>query len=444
MDGGRPTFAPVASIDPRTGSVAPLASRRDAAYGSVLAFGSGLRSRTAQATLTVQGPGIRTGLTSVSYTVQRSRDETNGYSFGSALPTTAGDPRAREWGRSDFERRHNLQLLSLTSLPHSLELTAIVRLVSGAPYTPLVAGDVNGDGQPNDRALVPGADAPGELGAGMRALLGSADARTRRCVEGQAGRIAARNACTTPWSTSVDLQLNARPTALRLDRRLTVSLIASNVTAGLDRLLHGDDVRGWGQPMIPDRTLLQVTGFDPATGRYAYRVNSRFGVSMRARGLWASPFQLALQARVALGTDQARAQVRSQLRGEGGRRLGVAELKTRLMVGVPNPMRELLLVQDSVKLALTPEQVTKIADLRKPYDAVTDSLITVVAEVVIAAGPNPDAGAIGPRLQPIQMQLLRIIQQVVTDAKAVLTPEQWAKLPEWVKLPLQVPAPKRQ
>jgi hypothetical protein len=277
----------------------------------------------------------------------------------------------------------------------------------------------------------------------MRSLLASADARTRRCLERQAGRIASRNACTTPWSASVDVQANVRPTALRLDRRLTLSLIASNVTAGVDRLLHGEDVRGWGQPTMPDRTLLQVTGFDPAARRYTYRVNSRFGVSTRARGLYAAPFQLALQARIALGTDQLRAQMRSQLRGEGGKRLGVTELKTRLMAGVPNPMRELLHVQDSVGLALTKDQLARITALRTRYDFVTDSLVTVVAGIVTDAGPNPDAGAIGPKLQPIQTQLLRIIQQVVVDAKAVLTPEQWAKLPEWVKLPLQVPAPKR-
>lgn len=68
----------------------------------------------------------------------------------------------------------------------------------------------------------------------------------------------------------------------------------------------------------------------------------------------------------------------------------------------------------------------------------------IAAQVVTDAGPNPDAGAIGPKLQPIQVQLLKTIQQVVVDAKALLTPEQWAKLPGWVKLPLQVPAPKRE
>ncbi|HYD52857.1 MAG TPA: carboxypeptidase regulatory-like domain-containing protein [Gemmatimonadaceae bacterium] len=443
VDGGRPSFVDPRAIDARTGSVAPLASRIDPSFASVLALGSGLRSRTVQLTTTVQGPGIRTGLTTLSYTLQRSRDETNGWSFGTAAGTTAGDPRVRERGRSDFERRHNVQLLTLTSLPRAFELTSIVRVVSGAPYTPLVAGDVNGDAQSNDRARVPSVDDAGEQGAAMRRLLASSDAATRRCLASQAGRIAARNSCTTPWTASVDLQLNVRPTAMRLDRRLTLSLIAANVTAGVDRLLHGDDVRGWGQPAFPDRTLLQVTSFDPATRRYGYRVNESFGVTRRARGLYGAPFQLALQARVALGTDQMRAQMRSQLRGEGGKRLAVSELKTRLMTGVPNPMRELLHVRDSVGLALTPAQEQQITALRARYDVAIDSLIGVVAQIVSDAGPNPDPGQIGPKIQPIQMQLLKLIQQVVVDAKAVLTAEQWAKLPEWVKLPLQVPAPKR-
>jgi hypothetical protein len=443
VDGNRPTFVDVATIDARTGSVSSLASRRNPLFGSVLAIGSGLRSRTSQVTATVTGPGYRTGFTTVAYTLQRSRDESNGFSLGTALPTTAGDPRTREWGRSDFERRHNIQLLTLTSLPRAIELTSITRIVSGAPYTPLVAGDINGDGQSNDRAFVSGPDAGGEIAAAMARLLASSDRSTRRCLESQRGRIAARNSCTSPWTATMDLQVNARPTAMRLDRRLTISLIASNITAGIDRLLHGSDVRGWGQQTIPDRTLLQVTGFDPATRRYHYRVNERFGVSQRARGLYSAPFQLALQFRVALGTDQIRAQMRSQLRGDAGQRLGASELKTRLMAGVPNPLRELLHVQDSVKLELTAAQLGKINELRTRYEFVTDSLVGFVAEVLNAAGPNPDPGTIGPKLMPVQMQLLKIIQQLVVDTKALLTADQWARLPEWVKLPLQVPAPKR-
>jgi hypothetical protein len=55
-------------------------------------------------------------------------------------------------------------------------LTLFARLQSGLPYTPLVAGDVNGDGRGFDRAFVPTAGAGGDsaLVAQLAALRGAA------------------------------------------------------------------------------------------------------------------------------------------------------------------------------------------------------------------------------------------------------------------------------
>ena len=37
-----------------------------------------------------------------------------------------------------------------------------------------------------------------------------------------------------------------------------------------------DDLRGWGQPSFPDRTLMYVRGFDQASQRFIYEINERF------------------------------------------------------------------------------------------------------------------------------------------------------------------------
>src|SRR5439155_599766 len=74
-------------------------------------------------------------------------------SQGFAAPTTAGDPNGREWATSAFERRHSLLATVTYPVNAALEVTALGRLTSGVPFTPLVGSDVNGDGARNDRAF---------------------------------------------------------------------------------------------------------------------------------------------------------------------------------------------------------------------------------------------------------------------------------------------------
>jgi hypothetical protein len=59
-------------------------------------------------------------------------------------------------------------------------------------------------------------------------------------------------------------------------------VLAINALAGLDQLLH-DDLRGWGQPSFPDRTLTYVRGFDAATQSFRYEINERFGARQGSR-----------------------------------------------------------------------------------------------------------------------------------------------------------------
>ncbi len=286
-EGGRPVFVPASLVDPRSG-VSPLAaSRRDTRFGQVLLLDSELGSRTTGATLSANGATRGGILIQGSYTWTRSRDQSSssegGGPRGFAGQTAGFDPNAREWARSDFERRHSF--LSVVTWPVSpaLELTGIGRLTSGTPYTPLVSGDINGDGvRNNDRAFIynPAAAPDTALANGMQRLLSQASGRARNCLQSQFGAIATRNSCVGPWQPSLDLQLNYRPAFLGLNRQLTISLVTQNLLTGVDQLLHGaDNLRGWGQPARPSPTLLSVTGFDPAGQRFLYTVNERFGAT---------------------------------------------------------------------------------------------------------------------------------------------------------------------
>ena len=94
----------------------------------------------------------------MSYTYTSARDQSSfsggGRSQGFSAPTTAGDPNVPEWATGSFQRRHAVLATVTYPVTGALEVTSIARLSSGAPFTPLVGSDINGDGARNDRAFI--------------------------------------------------------------------------------------------------------------------------------------------------------------------------------------------------------------------------------------------------------------------------------------------------
>ena len=442
-EGNRAVFARPGDIVPSSGTTTGSGSRPNDAFGPVLSLGSGLHSRGAQLSFTATGPSVRGGYTTLTYTYNRATDQANGFGLGASAPTTAGDPNRAEWGTSDLERRHQVIAQQFSQFPHGLELSVIGRLLSGPRYTPMVSGDVNGDGSRNDRAFIPAAAGASALAADMARLLATTDVRAAACLREQAGRVADRNSCTTPWTPQLDVQVNWKPRAQRLDDRLTVSLIAANTLAGADRLLHGNNLHGWGQPIVPDRNLVSVVGFDPSTRQYAYQVNQHFGTPMGAANPFGLPFQLALRGQVALGTDPVKAQLRAVTEGANGAAASLKEVKDRILKGVPYPVQSILDKADSLQLDLTADQRTKLTAVAVRYHTVVDSIGDTVGKLLVAGGARADVGALAPVLQQVNIVIVRELQQSVKNAEAALTPAQWAKVPDRVKFPLGQPAPPR-
>ena len=91
----------------------------------------------------------------------------------------------------------------------------------GGAVSPLVNGDVNGDGVArNDRAFIfnPASfTTPTGVAQGMQTLLNEGGG-IASCLRSQIGEIAGRNSCFGPWSTSLNWQLNIRPNMAGLDR----------------------------------------------------------------------------------------------------------------------------------------------------------------------------------------------------------------------------------
>ncbi|MEO7455840.1 MAG: carboxypeptidase-like regulatory domain-containing protein [Gemmatimonadaceae bacterium] len=435
-DDERPVFASAKGIDARTGAIPLSASRRDANFGSVYELGSGLSSRTTQLTGTVAGNLWRRLFGQVSYTFTRSEDQSSGLSLGGYIPTTRGDPNTVEWGTSDLERRHSVLGILNVPVRSGVELGIIARATSGMPYTPMVNGDVNGDGSRNDRAFIPAAADP-IAGSGMQRLLAVTDAAARACLARQTGTIAARNSCTSPWTTTLDAQLTLKPWLAKLNQRLTLSVQALNTTAALDQAIHGAaQVRGWGQSAFPDRTLLFARGFDPSTQRFSYQVNEHFGTQRGAASAFRNPFSLLLQARIAIGTDPAANPFASQ----DGKGVSVEEWRGRIAPQVPNPLKLLLEQADSLGLALSAKQVANLTARNGAFTNDVNEVITEMATILSNAGPRPDPGSISPKLQAKNERLKTIFQQVVDAIRAELTADQWGKLPERIRLPLAQPA----
>ena len=441
----RPVYVPADSIVATTGALSSVDSRLHPAFGQVLVIGSDLQSDTKQLTLGFGGLTARGMTFQLSYTYTRAQDQS---SFGSgaasqgfAAASTAGDPNVREWATSSFERRHSLLGTVTYPITGAIEITAIGRLTSGAPYTPMVGSDINGDGSRNDRAFVfnPAVTADTAVARAMRALLAGAPSAVQSCLTGQLGQIAARNSCTGPWQPSLDLQLNWRPDWFGLDRRLTLSLVTVNLLGGLDEWLHGAaNLHGWGFSAAPDPVLLYVRGFDPATQTFRYAVNDRFGAIAGANGGITVPFQLGIQAHLTMGPDRTRDRLRSVF--GGGRRgqgnadgAGTPDFTARFAQILPNPITVMVGMTDTLKLDSA--QVTALKAIADSLDSqnavVRDSLQADVQK----AGTRPDPGILFARMRPRLQAGRENIRKALERARAVLTPDQWKQLPDALKSP---------
>src|SRR5256714_2689714 len=447
-EGNRPVYVPANAIIPTTGAASVPASRLHPEFGSVNQVTSNLKSNTKQLTFGLNGLTTKGILFNASYTLTSSYDQSQGFAqgfaqgFGGTAGSTAGNPNIVEWGRSDNGRRQALLATVTYPIKPAFELTAIGRAVSGSLFSPMVGGDINGDGRFNDRAFIfnpTDAMASGDTAVanGMTRLLATASDRARDCLLKQTGKVADRSSCSTPWSPSLDLQANIRPAGFGLDRRLTISVSTMNALTGVDQLLHGNDhLHGWGQPSFPDRTLLYVRGFDPATNTYQYHVNEHFGATNGTRNAFRVPFQIAVQGRLTLGTDPARQQFNNVVgRGPGGR-LNPEALKARMTRLVPNAYLDIIAINDSAKLELTPDQISKLQAAGDSFKVKTDSLIDKVANILgDTTIKSPDPMTIFAKVQPSITEGRKLATQAINGAKAILTSEQWAKVPESIKTP---------
>ena len=457
-EGGRPVFAPAATIQTTTGVVPLLASRVSPTLGSVYAVNSGLQSRTAQVTAGVNAFTSAGIVLNLSYTWQRVMDQSSFDQgpplIGFAGPTTADNPNVQPLTRSSNERRHNFIGTITWPVTPSWELTAITGLQSGAPFTPIVGGDINGDGARNDRAFLFNPDAAGVdpvIAAGMRTVLRNASPKARACLERQLGTIAGRNSCEDPWFPTLNLQVNWKPDMLGLARRLAISFVIQNPLAGLDQAINGvDNLKGWGQPQRSDNTLLYVRGFDQGTQRYVYEVNERFGNAAAFSRAFFQPFQIGINARFSYGTNAISERfggfgggggpggggggppgggMAAMFGGFGGGGGGVNTGAARQA----SPVARMIELRDSI--GLDSLQIEKLQVVNDSLVVRNDALGKQIREKIQKLGNNPDPSLVFREIRPEIDRVRAIFTATLKEAEAVMTPAQWAKVPANLKNP---------
>lgn len=434
---GRPVFVPASAIIPETGALPLDASRRDAGFGQVSERRSDGTVDTRQ--LTVRLAPHQSNYARFRYELAWTRSFSRARVRGFDGAATGGDPGRLSWQPNPYQAAHVLQ--AFASLPlwerqgggrSTLHVTA--RAQSGLPFTPRVAGDVNGDGAANDAAFVPDPSAAGPaLAEAMRRLLdGSAAAE---CLARQVGRIARPGSCAGPWTADLRAEL-LTSVALPVGRGFSVAVRADNILGGIDRLLHGSGGRrGWGDAAPVDPTLLSVRGFDPVADRFLYDVNPRFGSASAARELYRRPFVLQVSASFTLGKSIphiATDQLAYALRHEAG----TAEDSLLMLaqhVRPANPMRHTL-TYNAISLLLTSEQSVALESLSDAYDAAMDSLTADDVEYLARAVGREPSARITRRIRPVHEDGEALRVEFLRCMRTLLSADQWALMDAgWIR-----------
>jgi Carboxypeptidase regulatory-like domain len=431
-EGGRPVFVQPTSIVPATGANASQDARVSPKFSRVSELRSDLESQSRQLTFRLSPSTFSSSLTwSLSYVYSNVREQFRGFN------STVGNPLDVEWGRSSFDSRHQLVYNVGYNFFDFVRVNWFGSFRSGSPFTPMIAGDVNGDGYQNDRAFVfsPSTATDPVLASAMKSLLENGSPAARDCLTKQLGQLVARNSCQSPWTSNASMSISFNPVKVRMPQRATLSFQLSNPLGAADLLMHGSSgLRGWGQPSFPDQSLLYVRGFDPATQRYRYEVNQRFGATSQTFGGFRIPVTLTAMMRFDIGPTRERQLLTQQLdRGRTTQGTKVPEPFLKAIYGnggIANPLATILRQQDTLKL--TSVQADSIAVLNRMYAIKNDSIWTPVAKYFADLPDKYDQAAAYDHYIQARRATVDLLTTIVPAVKGLLTEEQRRRLPAFV------------
>jgi hypothetical protein len=415
---------------PATGAISLGGGRVASAFGHVTQLRSDFSSTAKQFQFTLAPTGVSTRYTwGVAYTLNDVRERVNGFA------STDGNPFAISNTRSGFDWRHQVQINVGYNLLDVVRLNWFQTFLAGTPYTPVVAGDVNGDGYAtNDRAFIfdPAHAGDSTLAAATKELLDHGPPTARDCLRRQVGTIAARNSCEAPWTSTANLRIDFNPVRVRMPQRTMLSFSIANPLGGADLLLHGaNHIHGWGQFALPDNQLLYLRGFDPQARRFTYQVNPRFGSTSPAASALRNPVAITAMVRVDLGPTRERQTLTRTLdqgRAVPGTKVTATELRAMYGTGgLINPMSIILRSSDSLKLS--GRQADSIAALNRWYLIRLDSIWSPVVRDYAALPDRYSQSAAYKRYVHAREASVDLLIKLAPMLNGLLTSAQRRKLP---------------
>ncbi len=431
-ENGRPVFVDPSAIVPATGTIAITNSRRSAAFRNVAVNKSDLHSSSSQFVLKLVPVTANKYMRwDFSYSLLDVRDQFYGFS---GAGNTAGNPFDRQWGAHTAAGKHQFTLnWSAVPVFDLFYVSLGTTIKSGSRFTPMVAGDVNGDGYFNDRAFVfdPSRTADTSLANAMRALLATGAPSARRCLSRELNALADRATCQSPWVTTANLRINLNPQKIGLPKRTNFAINFTNPLAIADLIAHGNrDTRGWGQDIQPDQNLLFVRGFDPATKQFKYSVNDRFGSTRPQQSASRSAAFVSINVSYDIGFTRERQLLTQRLdmgRGRPGEKQTAQAIKAFGTSSIPNPMGMILQQSDSLKL--TRKQADSLATLSTRYARYADSVWTPIAKTLEAEPEHYSHGAAYKEYVQAREQTVDYLIRIAPHVRGLLTPAQKRKLP---------------
>jgi hypothetical protein len=364
-EGNRPVFVSTAGIDAASGTVSPTQARRSQEFGRVAMRTSDLSGYGGQLTTTISPDVFKlhfradwSAYTSLSYTLQDSRRQYRGFD-GAAF----GDPRLREWAPSNNDARHIIVYSAGLYTPQTGAITLFARTQSGLPFTPIVQGDVNGDGLSGDRAFIPNPALAVDtaLAGQLRSLIANGSGSARGCLLANLGRVAPHNGCRGPWTTMLNLQWSP-PIPRRWLGRVTPKVYFENVLGGVDQFLHGNNLQGWGSQPVIDPVLLVPHGFDAAAKQFQYTVNPRFADTRISNTLARNPFRITIDFSFDLSVDydvQSLRRAVEPIKGPHGYARRSADSLTAFYLQRTSDIHKAL-IENSDSLFLTKSQIAQL------------------------------------------------------------------------------------
>lgn len=425
---GRPFFASLDSVEPSTGILRPGRVGSTGPVSRDLEVSSALESSAERVVIGIGSPN------------GRSRWPFRlGYAWGRAVSTRGGwdadvdgSPWQVERRVAAWDRRHQLQL----EIAHAfgrLDASLWLRVASGLPYTPLIAGDINGDGNAgNDRARR----------EDLAALFGTEDGapmpggRAGRCLAGVTDAPGGAS-CRGPWSVnsalSLKMDLGSASRFPRARLQLAFENPASLLSPGLQR--------AGGQPVV-DPVAARVRGYDPVARRFTLAPNPAFGARLPLGGAAAGLPRVMIAVEIPLAPTIREQQVdRWFIRRGLGDPLSVDSLAVLFARGVPNVMTGVLERED--ELGLSVAQRTRIATLRDTLATALRRTWLDFAARMQRDAPSLSRAALMQRMQEVTDLAWDQSRVQANELARLLTPLQQSLLPPTAARLMRASAPVR-